>query len=170
MERIILDKLNWDLHTATPLDFLHIVNSPEIFLFPTWVYSLILVTGTIDCPLSWWGRGAALSLWLLRLFSSFGEQGLWNVWAQSLQLPGSRAQAQWFWHTGLGASQHVGSSQIRDQTHVSCTGRQILYHWASRDFLLLLFWFLGKGKLLQLAKKKLEIKIYIKSLKLKLQT
>lgn len=31
MERIILDKLNWDLHTATPLDFLHIVNIPEVF-------------------------------------------------------------------------------------------------------------------------------------------
>ncbi|OXB84062.1 UNVERIFIED_CONTAM: hypothetical protein H355_012180 [Colinus virginianus] len=26
MEKIILDKLNWDLHMATPLDFLHIVN------------------------------------------------------------------------------------------------------------------------------------------------
>ena len=26
-----------------------------------------------------------------------------------------------------------GSSQSRDQTNVSCTGRQILYHWATRE-------------------------------------
>ena len=25
------------------------------------------------------------------------------------------------------------SSWLRDQTHISCTGRQILYHWATRD-------------------------------------
>ena len=62
MERIILDKLNWDLHTATPLDFLHIVNSPEVFQFPTWVYSPVLVTWKVDCPLFWRGRRAALSL------------------------------------------------------------------------------------------------------------
>ena len=28
---------------------------------------------------------------------------------------------------------HVGSSQIRDWTCVSCTGRRILYHWATRE-------------------------------------
>ena len=35
-----------------------------------------------------------------------------------------------------------GSSWIRDQTHVSCIGRWILYHWATREALiwLLMFW------------------------------
>ena len=41
---------------------------------------------------------------------------------QQLQFEGSVLVA------GLVASQHVGSSQIRDQTHVSCIGRWILYH------------------------------------------
>ena len=34
---------------------------------------------------------------------------------------------------GLVAPWHVGSSWIRDRTHVSCTGRQILYQWATRE-------------------------------------
>ena len=42
---------------------------------------------------------------------------------------------------GLIAPSHVGSSQIKDRTCVSCDGRQILYHWATRkspsDFLIL---------------------------------
>ena len=28
---------------------------------------------------------------------------------------------------------HMGSSQTKDWTHVSCTGRQMLYHWATRE-------------------------------------
>ena len=41
---------------------------------------------------------------------------------QSLQLPGSRAQAQQLWHRGVVAPTHVGPSQARDQTRFSCTG------------------------------------------------
>ena len=26
-----------------------------------------------------------------------------------------------------------GSSEIRDQTHISCIGRQVLYHWATKE-------------------------------------
>ena len=36
---------------------------------------------------------------------------------------------------GLVALQHVGSSQTRDQTRVSCISRQILYHWATWEAL-----------------------------------
>ena len=45
---------------------------------------------------------------------------------------------------GVLAPQHVGSSQTRDRTLVPCTGRQILYCWASREALLFRFlkpWF-----------------------------
>ena len=43
----------------------------------------------------------------------------------AVPLPGSTAHAV--------APQPVGSSRIRDQTCVSCTGRQTLYHWATRE-------------------------------------
>ena len=48
------------------------------------------------------------------------------------------------WLMGLASLWHVRPSQIRDQTHVSCIGRQILYHWAVRKAFLLYFkWTLG---------------------------
>ena len=66
-----------------------------------------------------------------------------DIWAQLLQLPGSRTQAHGLWHTGLVALGHVGSSQTRDWTCVSCNAgrffttepagkpsRPILYHQA----------------------------------------
>ena len=39
--------------------------------------------------------------------------------------PGSRDQVS---GCDLAAPGHVGSSQIRDRTHVSCSDRRILYH------------------------------------------
>ena len=41
---------------------------------------------------------------------------------------GSIVMAPWLSH-----SVAVGSSQTRDRTRVSCVGRWILYHWATRD-------------------------------------
>ena len=35
---------------------------------------------------------------------------------------------QWLWRKGLVAPRQVGSSQIRNQTQISHTGRWILYH------------------------------------------
>ena len=56
-----------------------------------------------------------------------------SMWAQRLLLTGCRAQAQCLWHTGLVALWHVGSSRTRDGTRVSCIGKQVLYHWATRE-------------------------------------
>ena len=59
-------------------------------------------------------------------------------------VPGSRAQVQKLWWTGLVAPRHVGSFQPRDRTRVSCIGGQIFYHGATREaltLLLLLFFF-----------------------------
>ena len=53
--------------------------------------------------------------------------------APELQLAGSRAQTQKFWRTTLVAPWPVGFSRTRDRTRVSCTGRQILYHSATRE-------------------------------------
>ena len=43
--------------------------------------------------------------------------------------------AQYLWHMGFIALQHVGSSWIRDGTSVPCIGRQILYHGTTREAL-----------------------------------
>ena len=57
----------------------------------------------------------------LAVASLLEEHRLWNTWAQSL------------WQTHWVAPRHMESSQIRDQTCISCIGRQILYHWATRE-------------------------------------
>ena len=45
------------------------------------------------------------------------------------------AQAQLLWLTGPVAPRHVGSSHTRARTRVSCIGRQILNHCATREAL-----------------------------------
>ena len=55
------------------------------------------------------------------------------VSSQLLQLPGSRARVPCLWCTGLVAPGYVESSWTTDRTHVHCSGRQILMHYAMRE-------------------------------------
>ena len=50
------------------------------------------------------------------------------------------AQAQQPWLTGPAAPRHVGSSQARARTCVSCISRQVLNHCATREAPSSLFW------------------------------
>ena len=50
-----------------------------------------------------------------------------SPWAQYLLFAGSRAQAQWLWHVGLAAPEHIGSSRTRDRTRVPCI--EVESHW-----------------------------------------
>ena len=54
-------------------------------------------------------------------------------WLLLLQSMGSGAQAQQLWWTGLVTPWHVWFSCVRDRIRVSCIGRQIHYHWATRE-------------------------------------
>ena len=80
----------------------------------------------------------------VRAFSSCGERGLLFVAGRGplivvaslvaehrLQVHGP----QQLWHTVLVALWHVGSSQARARTCVTCIGRQILNHCATRESL-----------------------------------
>ena len=113
----------------------------QLFFFNCFIYLFIF--------------GCAGSSLLLGIFSSCDKRELlfscivWashcgsfsccRVWAlghtgfSRLQFLASRAQAQWSWYTGFVALQHVESSLTRDWTLVSCFGRQILNHWATRS-------------------------------------
>ena len=77
------------------------------------------------------------SSFLHGLFSSFTEWGLFSSCSAQASHRGGfhccRARAQELRRTDLVALWHVGSSWIRDRTCVSCTGRQILYHWVTRE-------------------------------------
>ena len=71
---------------------------------------------------------------------------LWSRWAARFLVaaPGLLiAEALW-WHTGLVASRHVGSSWTRNLRQVSCTGKQMaLYHWAITEALVFKLTFTG---------------------------
>ena len=105
------------------------------------VYLFLAVLGLWRCTLAFLSvvsrgysslRCAGFSrCWLLLLQSTASRVLRLQQW----QLLGHVAHAKSSWCMGLVAPQHVASSKPRDQTHVSCIGRRILYHWAIREVL-----------------------------------
>ena len=82
---------------------------------------------------------AVLGLHCCRGFlSSCGAQAshchgfLWNMGSRCLRFS-SMARGSIIESVGLTPRRHVGSSWTRDWTHVFCTGRRILNHWATRE-------------------------------------
>ena len=74
---------------------------------------------------------------LLRLLSLSRYTGFSLQWprcgASALECTGfstvapGLSRVQWLWHTGPVTPWHVGSSWIRNQTHVYCVGRKIIF-------------------------------------------
>ena len=117
----------------------------NLFFLAVWVF--IAMQAFLQCGKS----GLVVVPGLLTAVASLSAQHrFWGTWASVAAVPGARAQAQWLWCMGSVAPWLVGSSQIRDQTHVSCTGRRILYHGATREAWIphfgVVFWFTPYGK------------------------
>jgi len=77
----------------------------------------------------------AVHEFLVVVTSLVAEHGLWSAQASVVVASGLSICSYQALENRLScgvhdlvAPQHVGSSRIRDGTHVFCTGRQILYH------------------------------------------
>ena len=136
---------SFDFNDFFPLLFFsslfHRSSALLIYSWLCWVFAAAHPV-TVSGAYSLWGTGFSLQ-WLPLLQSASPRE----LRPQQLHLPGSSEQAQQLWHTGPAALWHVGFSRTRDQTCVSCIGRQILYHQTAREaldlFLLLSFFHLS---------------------------
>ena len=111
-------------------------SQPAVFFVLLIYFWLCWVRTATRASVSLWQAGPALqwqcTVFSLSVASPVAEHSSRARRLPQLQFPGSTAQARQLWFTGLAALQHVGSTQIRGQTHVSCTGRDAS-HWVQRS-------------------------------------
>ena len=106
-----------------------------LYLFTcTWTGSLLSLGLCSDCaePGLLFFTACALFIAVASLAMGHRLQVPMLPW---LQLPGSRAQAQWLHCMGLVAPGQVESSWARDRTPVPCTVRRILIHRTTGEVL-----------------------------------
>ena len=105
----------------------------RFFFFSIFIYLFLAVLGLCCSGFSVVAASRGCSLvavcgLLIAVASLVAKHGLQGsqhsvVVTRGLSSCGSRAQAQKLWCMGLVAPQHMGASQIRNQTCVSCMGR-----------------------------------------------
>uniref|UniRef100_A0A3Q0RNW0 Cyclin I family member 2 n=1 Tax=Amphilophus citrinellus TaxID=61819 RepID=A0A3Q0RNW0_AMPCI len=84
MERIILDKLHWDLYTATPIDFIHIFHAMLISSHPHLIPSIGLGSGV-----GWYPKrppGLQVALWTRQVQHCMACHQLWQFKGSTLAL------------------------------------------------------------------------------------
>ena len=87
----------------------------------------------------------SIHFWLGGVFVAAGFLQL--QWASAVHRSGFSHCGAWalnhrlqqLWHMRLAAPRYTGSFQTRDWTRVSCFGRQITYHWDTREVLQIVF-------------------------------
>ena len=127
--------------SATFLSFFHVkqfnLAFKIIIIIIVILFIYFFLTGFLLLPRlpSGCGEGGLLSRCGVRA-SRRGDFSCCTVWIlehMSLSSSGSQALERRLNSCGLVAPRHVGSSRIRDWTHVFFFGRQSLYHWATRE-------------------------------------
>ena len=91
---------------------------------PAHRFSLVVESG--GCSL------AVVCRRLTSLASLVGEYGPYGTWASVVATHGLQGASSVVVVHRLSCSRHVGSSQTKDQTSISCIGRWILNHWTIR--------------------------------------
>ena len=112
------------------------------------VCACLFIFGGTESVAAWallwlWWAGAILAVacrFLIAVASPAAERGLRGTRPSVVVVPGLSSYGSWpLEHrlsscgTRLIALGMWGSFRIRDWTHVSCIGRQILYNWATRE-------------------------------------
>ena len=103
-------------------------------------FSLVVVSGPYSLAVMCGLRIAVASVVVEHgLASVVVEHGLQGTWASAVVASRLQDTGTIVVLKGSVALWQVGSSRIRDGTHVSCAGRQIPYHWATREAPVILF-------------------------------
>ena len=133
-------KITKNMHFNSEFHYL-LLFSPSFYpIILYWVLNLYMLISALVLPIffpswshslsSFYHLKLACCCLVAKLHLSLCDPMDYNLTGSSVHGMSQAKILEW-----VAISSCTGSSQSRDQTHVSCIGRQILYHWATREAL-----------------------------------